>query len=131
MTAYFNHELPETSTCLKENGKTNLAPASLVDKYGQTAENVMQAVCECFDLDREDLSGKSKQQPLAWHRAIAMALTYEMTPLSLSKVARIYGRADHGTVIHAGKRVKSNMELFADPRKDVMKVIRKIKELKS
>ena len=131
MTAYFNHELPETSTSLKDTGMTKLAPASLVEKYGQTAENVMLAVCECFGVDRDDLIGKRKTRPLAWYRHIALALTYEMAELSLTKVGEIYGGRNHATVIYSVKQVKSSIDLFTPQLTDVQKVIRKIKELKS
>ena len=131
MTYYFNYELP-TSTSLKEPGATQLANQNLTAKYGENAEIVMKAVCECFNIDREDLTGKSKQQPLAWRRAIAMAITYEMDKeLSLEKVGEIYGGRNHATVIHSVKLVKASMDLFAAKRKDVNKVLRKIKELKS
>lgn len=55
------------------------------------------------------IKGRSKFQPLATTRQMAMALTRELTSLSTPEIGKIFER-DHGTIIHATKAVKDGCE---------------------
>ncbi len=69
-------------------------------------EEIKQAVAEHFDIELNVLNGKRRTKRVAEARHIAMFLIREMTDLSLMDVAASFGK-DHGTVIHAVKKVKA------------------------
>ena len=74
-------------------------------KETAAAEAIIRAVEHVWDMDAKILLGRSRRQPEAFARQLAMALCYRMTHLSLMDVGAIFGGRDHGTVIHAGKVV--------------------------
>ena len=66
-----------------------------------SAQAILKAVCDVWHVTSEEMLGRSRRQPIAFARQVAMALTYEMTPMSLEDVGDFYGDRDHGTVIWA------------------------------
>jgi chromosomal replication initiator protein len=74
-----------------------------------TLEQIQSAVCEVSDLRREDLLSSRRSTKVAHARQLAMYLARELTPLSLSEIARGFDR-DHTTVIHALRAVESRLE---------------------
>lgn len=88
-----------------------------------TADNIRRAVSNSWGVTRRELYGRSRKQPTAFARQVAMAMTYELTNMSLDDVGEIYGGRDHTTVIYAGKVVKD-----AQGNPKVVKEIKSIKE---
>lgn len=72
-------------------------------------EEIKQAVAEHYDVEVNVLNGKKRTQRVAEARHVAMYLMRELTDLSLMDVAASFGK-DHGTVIHAVKRVKAKFQ---------------------
>ncbi len=69
-------------------------------------EEIKQTVAEHFDIEVNVINGKKRTKRVAEARHIAMFLIREMTDLSLMDVAASFGK-DHGTVIHAVKKIKA------------------------
>lgn len=63
--------------------------------------NIIRAVAEVWEVDPRDIIGRSRRQPLAFARQVAMAIAYEQSYLSLVKVGECFDNRDHGTVLHA------------------------------
>jgi len=74
-----------------------------------TLEQIQSAVCAVSDLRREDLLSSQRSTKVSHARQLAMYLARELTPLSLSEIARAFDR-DHTTVIHALRAVESRLE---------------------
>ncbi|MDF1825481.1 MAG: chromosomal replication initiator protein DnaA [Verrucomicrobiales bacterium] len=72
-------------------------------------EEIKQAVSEHYDIEVSVLNGKKRTARVAEARHVAMYLMRELTDLSLMDVAASFGK-DHGTVIHAVKRVKAKFQ---------------------
>ena len=70
-----------------------------------SAEAIIRAVAHVWDMDAKTLLGRSRRQPEAFARQLAMALCYRMTHMSLMDVGEVFGGRDHGTVIYACKVV--------------------------
>ena len=62
-----------------------------------------------FGLTMEDLCGSSRSRMLVTARQIAMYLCRELTDLSLPKIGQMFGGRDHTTVIHADRKIRSQM----------------------
>jgi chromosomal replication initiator protein len=74
-----------------------------------TLEQIQAAVCEVSGLSREELLSSRRSAKVSHARQLAMYLARELTPLSLSEIARGFDR-DHTTVIHALRAVDSRLE---------------------
>ncbi|MEM7601352.1 MAG: chromosomal replication initiator protein DnaA [Verrucomicrobiota bacterium] len=72
-------------------------------------EEIKQVVAEHYDVEISVLNGKRRTKRVAEARHVAMFLIRELTDLSLMDIAASFGK-DHGSVIHAVKRVKSECE---------------------
>ena len=70
---------------------------------------IMAATAEYFGLTMEDLCGSSRSRMLVTARQIAMYLCRELTDLSLPKIGQMFGGRDHTTVIHADRKIRSQM----------------------
>lgn len=68
-------------------------------------------VCEAFGVGRDSLLSRQRTQCVAWARQVAMALSYEMSGLSLHEVGHVFDR-DHTNVLYAMKHVRDRMDAY-------------------
>jgi len=71
-----------------------------------TVDKIQKKVAEYFELRVQDLIGTRRPANIAWARQIAMHLTRELTRASYQDIGSAFGGRDHGTVMHACKRVE-------------------------
>lgn len=74
-----------------------------------TAADIMGQTASYFTLSIEDLQSGSRSRTLTTARQIAMYLCRELTDLSLPKIGQEFGGRDHTTVMHANKKIKTQM----------------------
>ncbi len=74
-----------------------------------TAATIMAATAEYFSLTIDDLCGSSRSRVLVNARQVAMYLCRELTDLSLPKIGQTFGGRDHTTVMHADRKIRSQM----------------------
>ena len=74
-----------------------------------TAATIMGQTASYFGLSIDDLCGTSRSRVLVTARQIAMYLCRELTDLSLPKIGQQFGGRDHTTVMHAAKKIKTEM----------------------
>ncbi len=92
-----------TSNLLKENEKII------------TAENVIKAVCNYFNIKITDIKSNKKLKEFVEPRQIAMYLIRSYTELSFPEIGDKFGGKDHSSIIYAvnkiNKKLKNNEEL--------------------
>jgi len=74
-----------------------------------TPTMIIKATCTMYDLERDDLCGKSRRRPLVNARQVAMYVMRELTDLSYPAIGREFGGRDHTTVMHAVEKITSLM----------------------
>lgn len=74
---------------------------------------IIDAVAEYYGTSRDHLLGRSRKQPLAHQRQIAMFLCRELTTLSTVAVGVAFGR-DHTTVMHAIRKFSLPLRTHRD-----------------
>ena len=74
-----------------------------------TASAVIGQTAAYFGLTIDDLCGSSRSRVLVTARQIAMYLCRELTDMSLPKIGQAFGGRDHTTVIHADRKIRSQM----------------------
>jgi chromosomal replication initiator protein len=70
---------------------------------------VQDAVCAVCELSREELLSRRRSTRVAHARQLAMYLARDLTPMSLTEIARGFDR-DHTTVLHALRAVDGRLE---------------------
>ena len=74
-----------------------------------TASLIMAQVALAYGIPVEDLKSPARTRTLTHPRHIAMYLCREMTDLSLPKIAEVFNRRDHTTVLNALKKIEALM----------------------
>jgi len=88
-----------------------------------TVDQIQKMVVDYYDLNLSDMSSRRRPSSIAFPRQVAMFLSRKLTKLSLVEIGECFGRRDHGTVIHACKKVNHEMELNPDVKGTVEKLI--------
>jgi chromosomal replication initiator protein len=68
-------------------------------------ENIQKTVADYYKIKVADLFSAKRSRSIARPRQIAMALSKELTELSLPNIGEAFGGRDHTTVIHACKKI--------------------------
>ncbi|MDQ2849911.1 MAG: chromosomal replication initiator protein DnaA [Actinomycetota bacterium] len=74
-----------------------------------SVSTIMTTTAAYFDLTIDDLCGSSRSRTLVNARQIAMYLCRELTDLSLPKIGQQFGGRDHTTVMHADRKIRTQM----------------------
>ena len=74
-----------------------------------TAATIMAITAEYFAVSIDDLTGTSRSRALVAARQMAMYLCRELTELSLPRIGEKFGGRDHTTVMHAERKIKTQM----------------------
>lgn len=72
-------------------------------------DSIQKTVAEHFDIRLADMSSRRRPSNIAFARQVAMYLSRKMTCSSLIEIGDAFGGRDHGTVIHAVKKVENRM----------------------
>ncbi|TCD54297.1 chromosomal replication initiator protein DnaA [Alloscardovia theropitheci] len=92
----------------------NLAEQTLKDFANSTVEitptNIITFVAQYYKLTFEDIVGSSRTKNVAQARQVAMYLSRELTSMSLVDIGATFGGRDHSTVMHACRKISSEMQ---------------------
>lgn len=71
-----------------------------------TADTIIDAVTEYFNVDRQSLIGKKKNKEIVEPRQICIYLITEFMTMPLVKIGEIFGGRDHTTILHARNKIE-------------------------
>lgn len=74
-----------------------------------TVEHILKAVSNVFEIRIHDIKGDSRLKKIALARQIAMFLAKEYLEDSLQKIATSFGGKTHSTVLHAWKKITTQI----------------------
>lgn len=92
-----------------------------------TIDGIQRAVAETFDVRMADMISRRRPASIAFPRQIAMYLSRSMTPSSLMEIGESFGGRDHGTVIHACKKVKLELDKQSGLRERIERIQSQLK----
>lgn len=72
-------------------------------------ERIIDLVARHYGLTRAAIMSKARPKHIAFARHVAMFLCDRLLCLSSGRSAALFGRADHGTVLHAVKAIERRM----------------------
>jgi chromosomal replication initiator protein len=71
-----------------------------------SVDAIQRVVAERYNCKYSDMKSKKRTKQVAFPRQIAMYLSREMTPHSLSEIGATFGGKDHTTIIHAYDKIE-------------------------
>ncbi len=98
----------------------DITPSS--NKTAFAPELVMKVVAERFQLTPADLVGRKRDRATALARQVAMYLLKEGSSCSLAQIGLEFGNRDHATVIHACRKIASDMDGDPHLRRQVLDI---------
>jgi len=84
-----------------------------------TIDSIQRTVADHFDLRLADMTSRRRPANIAFPRQIAMFLSRQLTKGSLVEIGEAFGGRDHGTVIHACRKVAMRMDSEPTTRETV------------
>ena len=75
-----------------------------------SSEFIKETVGKYFSIDPNDLSGNKRSAEIAFPRQIAMYLCREVANMPFPKIGQDFGNRDHSTVMHAYKKIQSEVK---------------------
>ena len=99
-----NKTTPTLDDCyeaLKENHDTQ--------KYITNTENIINAVCEYFNITRDDLIGPRRNREFVEPRMIAIYLISDILNIPLMNIGSVMGGRDHTTIMHGRNKIEGQI----------------------
>jgi chromosomal replication initiator protein len=83
---------------------------------------VMDAVVSYFGVDHQTLKGRKRDKKTAHARQVAMYLMREEANMPLTAIGKVLGGKDHTTVKHGCDRIKTEQNVDARLRRDLLNI---------
>lgn len=113
------HEFKHITPTIESVKETLSGFAQNKSKKSVSTKSLIQTVATYFDLQLEDLLGKSREKKLAFPRQIAMFLMRTELKSSFPTIGDELGGRDHTTAMHACDKIKNEIEKDAKLRADL------------
>ena len=83
-----------------------------------STENIQKTVADYYGIKVSEFASKKRSRVIARPRQIAMALTKELTQMSLPDIGEAFGGRDHTTVLHACRTVAKLRETHQEIQRE-------------
>ena len=83
---------------------------------------IMQVVATSYGIDLSDMVSGKRPDRIAWPRQVAMYFFREFTKDSLMEIGRQFGGRDHGTVLHASRRVQGLIDTETETAEKIQRM---------
>jgi chromosomal replication initiator protein len=89
-----------------------------VDNKPLTVDDILEKVCEHYNVSQQNVFSKSRKRDYVQVRQISMYLAQKYTKMPASRIGQLIGNRDHSTVIHScttiEKRLKADKAFFEE-----------------
>jgi len=93
---------------------------------GISPKQLIDAVCEFYELGQDEITGKSREKRLAFPRQIIMFLLREEVHYSYPTIGQELGGRDHTTAMHAYEKISRLLESDEKLRQDINLIKQKL-----
>ncbi len=83
---------------------------------------IQQKVAEVFEISPNQLTAHTRKRDVSFPRSIAMYLCKKWTRQSLSTIGLEFGNRDYSTVIHAAKKIETDIHTNEDLQKKIAQI---------
>lgn len=102
---------------------------SVIKQKKLSIEELIKVVAQFFEIKISDLKSESRSKDIAHARQVAMYLSKEMIPDSLSKLGSAFGGKTHSTLLHACKKIQKQIDEDDVLKKQLEMIKTKLKNL--
>lgn len=102
---------------------------SVVKHKKLSIDDLIKVVAQFFEIKASDLKSESRSKEIAHARQVAMYLSKELIPDSLSKLGSAFGGKTHSTLLHACKKIQKQVDEDATLAKQLDMIKAKLKSL--
>jgi chromosomal replication initiator protein len=102
---------------------------SVVKDKKLSIDDLIKIVAQFFEIKTSELKSDSRSKQIAHARQVAMYLSKELIPDSLSKLSSAFGGKTHSTLLHACKKIQKQMDEDAQLSKQLDMIKTKLKSL--
>ncbi len=96
-----------------------------VDSRRIKIEEILKVVSRHYGVSKNDILSERRHRSVVWPRQIGMYLAKQLTSRSLPEIGRRFGGRDHTTVLHAIRKIET--QLSGNPRlKDELEDLKKL-----
>lgn len=109
-----------------ESARLALQDLTLFQERKVSVENIQKTIADYYNMRVSDLKSKKRNRQIARPRQIAMALSKELTNLSLPDIGDAFGGRDHTTVLHACRKINTLIKedaLIKDDYNSLLKIL--------
>lgn len=85
-----------------------------VDDKPLTVDEIVETVCNHFNVSPSAVGGKSRKRDLVVARQVSMYLAQKYTKMPASRIGKLVGNRDHSTVIHSCSQVETRLKIDKD-----------------
>jgi chromosomal replication initiator protein len=89
-------------------------------------EDILRIVSRHFGVSKGDLLSQRRHRSVVWPRQIGMYLAKQLTARSLPEIGRRFGNRDHTTVLHAIRKIETELsgnQRLRDELEDLKKML--------
>lgn len=91
-----------------------------------SVDKIIQYVAEYYNLKSHEIIGTKRIKSIALARQIAMYISRKVTRLSTTQIGKYFGNKEHGTVMHATKKIEDYITKDPKIKRDVEVIIDKL-----
>lgn len=82
-----------------------------IDDKPLTIDDILEKVCNHFNVSVSGVNGKSRKRELVIARQVSMYLAQKYTKMPASRIGKLVGGRDHSTVIHSCLQIEQRMKI--------------------
>lgn len=82
-----------------------------VDDRPLTVNDILETVCNHFNVSPSAVNGRSRRHELVVARQVSMYLAQKYTKMTAARIGKLVGNRDHSTVIHSCKTVERQLQV--------------------
>lgn len=82
-----------------------------IDDKPLTIDDILEKVCNHFNVSVSGVNGKSRKRELVIARQVSMYLVQKYTKMPASRIGKLVGGRDHSTVIHSCSQIEQRMKI--------------------
>ncbi len=98
-----------------------------IDDKPLTVDDIVETVCNHFNVSPSSINGKSRKRELVVARQVSMYLAQKYTKMPTSRIGKLVGGRDHSTVIHSCSQVESRIKSDAAFSEEISSIERSFK----
>ncbi len=88
-----------------------LKRAVKMDDHPLTIDDIMEKVCNHYNVTPEDVNSKSRKTDLVRARQVSMYLAQKHTKMTAARIGKLVGNRDHSTVLHSCTQVEKRLQV--------------------